>query len=169
MIVECRNGHKNRIPDAPAEGRRYFCPKCKCEIHVLWPEARAAANSEDAGTWNAGVQPPAVSKIPGLICIILLAAAVLGKWPYGFYVFLRFAVCGSAAYLTFEAVRLRKNIWAWLLGGMAVLFNPVIRVPMPRADWQVVDLFAGLIMVASLFGVRSPAAKQKQSRAGGAS
>jgi hypothetical protein len=33
---------------------------------------------------------------PGIASIVLLMVAVFGRWPYSFYVFMRFVACGSA-------------------------------------------------------------------------
>ncbi len=42
--------------------------------------------------------------------------------PYGYYQILRWVVCGLTRYL---AYRNDKNVWAWIFGVTAVLFNPI--------------------------------------------
>jgi len=32
-----------------------------------------------------------------------------------------------------------KRRWTWILGGMAVLFNPILPIRIHRTDWQIVD------------------------------
>ena len=74
--------------------------------------------------------------IPVIVTAILLLVA-LGDWPYVYYQLLRFAVCGVSVYLA----------WAWgkswsvlLFGGVAVLFNPILPIHLPREIWQIIDL-----------------------------
>lgn len=83
--------------------------------------------------------------------IFLLAAGLflcfgtLPVWPYGYYLFLRLVVCGAAGYA------------AWILrsrpGGetrfvilvmIALLFNPVFPVFLPRLLWLIMDLGTAL-------------------------
>lgn len=95
-----------------------------------------------------------IAKGPAIVCIVLLFLAVAGRWPYGFYIFLRLVVCGSAAYLAYAAHSLNYRVWVWLMGTIALLFNPLVRIPMARANWQVVDFVTALVFAASLFGIR---------------
>jgi len=41
-------------------------------------------------------------------------------------------VCGTAAYGAFKSVELEKSGWAWILGIIALLFNPIIPVHLSR-------------------------------------
>ncbi len=68
-----------------------------------------------------------LSKLPAIIPALLLLAAVFGRWPYGFYTLLRLVVCGCSAYLAVKANGMRNVAWTWIMGGMAVLFNPCCR------------------------------------------
>ena len=38
--------------------------------------------------------------------------------------------------------------WPWILGGMAVLFNPIVPIRMHRSDWQIVDFVAAITLLA---------------------
>ena len=57
--------------------------------------------------------------------IALLVLAVVNRWPYGFYTLLRLVVCASAIFLAVQAQELAKNQWAWIMGAIAILFNPM--------------------------------------------
>lgn len=63
-------------------------------------------------------------KVATLLPGALLAAAVFGRWPYGFYTMMRLIVCGCCVYLAAKAHERRIVAWTWTLGAMAVLFNP---------------------------------------------
>lgn len=88
-----------------------------------------------------------VSKWPAMASIVLLIVAAFSRWPYGFYVFMRFIVCGSAVYFAVGSHEAKKNSWAWVMGGLAVLFNPLIPVRMSRHDWRYFDLLAAFTFV----------------------
>jgi uncharacterized membrane protein len=87
-----------------------------------------------------------LSRLPAIIPALLLLAAVFGRWPYGFYTLLRFVVCGCSAYLAVKANNTRNVAWTWIMGGMAVLFNPILPIRIHRSDWQVVDALAAVTL-----------------------
>ena len=60
--------------------------------------------------------------------------------PYGYYILLRFIVCGVSVYFAIGAVDLQKTGWAWVLGGIALLYNPLVRVHLDRSLWSVINL-----------------------------
>jgi hypothetical protein len=80
--------------------------------------------------------------LPVIIPILLLLAAIFGHWPYGFYTLLRLVVCGCSAHLAVRANSTRNVAWAWIMGGMAVLFNPILPIHIHRSHWQIVDTLA---------------------------
>ena len=86
-----------------------------------------------------------VSKVPAIASLIVLALAVLGRWPYGFYEILRFVVCGSAIYLAIYAYQLRKNGWLWVMLAAALVFNPLLPIHLRRGSWQPIDLLTAVI------------------------
>jgi hypothetical protein len=90
------------------------------------------------------------ARVGAIISIVLLVFALTARGPYGFYTFLRIAVCASAVCLAVQAYQLRKAPLAWILGGIAVLFNPLIPIYMQRGQWRWFDFLALLIFVISL-------------------
>jgi hypothetical protein len=97
-------------------------------------------------------QPATRSDIPTAIALaVLLLAVVFGHWPYGFYMLLRLIVCGCSIYLALRTNNTRNRAWTWILGGMAVLFNPIVPIHMDRSDWQIVDLIASITLL--VFGI----------------
>ncbi|HXJ94944.1 MAG TPA: DUF6804 family protein [Terriglobia bacterium] len=91
-----------------------------------------------------------MSKVPAIVSAVLLLLAVLGRWPYGFYTLLRLGACGGAVYLAVQANALRRFAWAWIMGGVAVLFNPLVPIRLPRSAWQVIDVVAAVVFAASI-------------------
>ena len=77
-----------------------------------------------------------------LVSAIVMAALAIAllDLPYGYYVLLRLVVCGVCIYLAVDAAGNGKSEWAWLLGGCAVLYNPIIKFPLGREIWPFVNL-----------------------------
>jgi len=86
-------------------------------------------------------------RILAVIAILLLIAAVLGRWPYGFYTLLRLFVCGTSAYLAFVGHTAKNNIWRWLMGALAILFNPIVPIHLSRSNWQYLDVLAAIALL----------------------
>ena len=84
-----------------------------------------------------------------LVAAFLLLWA-LGAHPYGFYVLLRWVVCAVAMYSALEAYGRSKKGLVWILGVMALIFNPFIPVYLGRATWRPIDLLASILLVVAI-------------------
>lgn len=92
-----------------------------------------------------------VAAIAGVMLVIALAPL-----PYGYYQFLRWAVCAIAIFIAIKAYTWR-SFWAtWLFGAIAVLFNPIVPVNLPKATWQPIDAAVALLFWLSIFLVQEP-------------
>ena len=85
--------------------------------------------------------------------IVYIAAAmlVLGAFPlpYGYYTLLRFVGCavfGIAAYVAFKR---KSQYLPWVYALLAIVFNPFIKIHFPKEAWMVIDVAAGLLLLAS--------------------
>ena len=88
------------------------------------------------------------------IAVILLLAML--KMPYGYYTFARIAVCGLSGWLCYKnwgTVRNMNNIWFWIFGIVAILFNPIIPVHLDREIWIWIDLLCVCIFIGLSFQV----------------
>lgn len=74
--------------------------------------------------------------------------------PYGYYVLLRFVCCAVFAFLTVQAIRQENERWAWILGVIAMIYNPFIRLALNRELWSIVNIVTVGIAVASVFMLR---------------
>ncbi len=81
-------------------------------------------------------------------CAAALLFAALAKWPYGFYDFLRLAVCAAAAFLAWRTSRSGRPLWALAMVGITLLFNPIIPVRFHRAEWARIDAAAAIVFLA---------------------
>jgi hypothetical protein len=83
--------------------------------------------------------------------LVLLLLACMARWPYGFYVFLRFVVCASAIYMAVFASVMRNKFWFWMMLGIAVLFNPLVPIYLSRSKWVPIDFITAMLFSASIF------------------
>ena len=88
-----------------------------------------------------------------LAALILLGG--LGNNAYSYYTFLRWAVMIAAAYSAYRAYKTGKTGWAWIMGIIAVLFNPIAPFYLKRDTWQLIDLVTACIFFASAFQSKS--------------
>jgi len=85
------------------------------------------------------------------ILAILFLLGALGNWPYSYYQLLRWVILGAGAYGAYLAYNNHKNLWAWIFGIIAILFNPIIPSYLSRDTWQPIDIIVAIIFFISLF------------------
>lgn len=99
--------------------------------------------------------------IPAIIAALMLLGA-LAPWPYGYYQVLRFVVCGVSIYVAVIAYDWQKIWVTWLFGFVAVLFNPLISIHLPRELWQPIDVICALLFVVIVFIMKKPTAEKQE-------
>lgn len=99
--------------------------------------------------------------IPAGVASIMLFLS-LAPWPYGYYQLLRFVVCGVSAYVAFMAYTWQKMWATCLFGVIAVLFNPLIPIHLPRELWQPIDVICAILLLFAVFVLKSPVKKERQ-------
>jgi len=86
--------------------------------------------------------------IPAAVAALMLFGA-LAPWPYGYYQFLRFVVCGVGAYVAVMAYNWQK-LWAtYLFGFIALLFNPLVPIHLSSAMNQPFAVLSRLLLIRS--------------------
>lgn len=85
---------------------------------------------------------------------IMLLLATASGWPYAYYQFMRFVVCAAAAYGAYTALQSDKTGWVWVLGGIAILFNPIAPIHLDKESWVVPDIIAGIILFVAATKVK---------------
>jgi len=88
-----------------------------------------------------------VSAVPvRIIAILALTAAFLPGLPYGYFVLLRWLICGVSVFLSVQCWKRGRTGWGITYLCMAGIFNPIEPVHLGRSVWGVVDIAAiGLI------------------------
>ena len=82
-----------------------------------------------------------------LIFLIAGIALFIGlfKMPYGYYQLLRWFICGVGAYGAYLSYQENKTGWAWILGIIALVFNPFLKFYFTKETWVIIDLVAGIL------------------------
>lgn len=90
------------------------------------------------------------------ICAVMLfiGAAPL---PYGYYTLLRLVACGVFAFAAFVSFERKNKILPWVFCLLALLFNPIIKVHLPKEAWALVDIAAGVFLLVTAKAVRATA------------
>jgi hypothetical protein len=94
---------------------------------------------------------PAYRAVFTFVPLVLLLLACMARWPYGFYIFLRFVVCASAIYMAVFAYVIRNQFWIWMMVGIAILFNPLVPIYLSRSEWGPIDMITAMVFAASIF------------------
>lgn len=83
----------------------------------------------------------------------LLAVADL---PYGYYMFLRWAVCAVSVYVVVLGLQTGRIWAAWLYGALAVLFNPIFRIHLSKDIWQPINVITSILLVLAVIVIGQP-------------
>lgn len=92
--------------------------------------------------------------IPQFISILMLIWALNPDNPYGYYILLRWVVCGVFAFLAVRAFILEHQGFVWILGITAAIYNPLIPVHLTREIWSILNVITIGIAVASFFLIK---------------
>jgi len=84
----------------------------------------------------------------------------LAKQPYDYFTILRIATCLTSGYLIYVASRSKSSVWIIVFLFVLVLFNPIVKFPIKRETWQIIDIVVGITMLASILLVNEPRTKQ---------
>ncbi len=77
--------------------------------------------------------------------------------PYGYYTFLRLVICGVFAYAAFVSFKRKAKILPLVYGLLAILFNPLIKIHLPKEVWMVIDIGTGIFLLVTAKAIRTKA------------
>jgi hypothetical protein len=89
-----------------------------------------------------------------IIAGMLLLATPPEIWPYGYYIILRWAVTGTALFVLWASYKLEKQAWTWIMGIIAILFNPIAPIYLDKEAWTIIDIVVAGLFLASIFQVK---------------
>src|SRR5260370_13003758 len=76
--------------------------------------------------------------IAWLIAAVTLVFAAAEKQPDSFYTLLRWVCCAVFAYSAVTSFQMKRMLWLWIFGALAVLFYPIFP-PLPERTLCVVS------------------------------
>ena len=100
----------------------------------------------------------AISTAVWAVPIVVLLLGLL-PLPIGYYTFVRIVTCISAAYLAWKEYEFgngKMSNSTWILGAIAILFNPIVPIYLTREIWLFLDVGAALVIGAHWSLTRSP-------------
>ncbi|QHI68589.1 DUF6804 family protein [Tichowtungia aerotolerans] len=106
-------------------------------------EAIAIANMMNANGTKCLWLPQAI------ICVLLLWA--LFPNPYGYYILLRWIVCPCFIFTAAQLFTHGSKKWAWAAVAIALMFNPLIPIHLPKELWRLLDVVGIGFAVWSVF------------------
>jgi hypothetical protein len=71
--------------------------------------------------------------------------------PYGYYQFVRFAALLGFVILAYQANEQQNKTEMIVYIGLALLFQPFVKVALGRTMWNIVDVIVGIGLLVSLF------------------
>ncbi|MEI8328041.1 MAG: DUF6804 family protein [Candidatus Taylorbacteria bacterium] len=80
---------------------------------------------------------------------IMLLLAIPSVWPYSYFQLLRWVVMVVAIYNAYTANKREKTQWVYIMGAIAILFNPIFPIFFSKGTWIVLDLIATIVMFVS--------------------
>jgi hypothetical protein len=84
------------------------------------------------------------------LLLALLLLLCLADMPYGYYQFVRFVACIAFGYFAFGEQE-KQAKWALFYIGLAILFQPFIKISLGRVLWNVVDVIVAILLIGSIF------------------
>ena len=84
------------------------------------------------------------------IALAMLLFICLVDMPYGYYQLVRFVSLGVFSYLAFKEFENSNQTIALLYVGLAILFQPFVKIALGREIWTIVDVVVGIGLLISL-------------------
>ena len=97
------------------------------------------------------------------IILSVLFVVCLFEMPYGYYQLVRMIALIGFAILAYDAFNHQKNILVIVYGGLALLFQPFIKVVLHRQIWNIVDVIVALLLILSIFLLKDKDEKPSES------
>jgi hypothetical protein len=85
------------------------------------------------------------------IVLSILFFLCLADMPYGYYQFVRFAGLVGFTTLAYQAHGQDRQSEMIIYGGLALLFQPFLKIALGREIWNIVDVIVGIGLIISLF------------------
>jgi hypothetical protein len=85
------------------------------------------------------------------IVLAVLFFLCFADMPYGYYQFVRFAGLVGFAILAYQAHEQGRQVEMFIYAGLALLFQPLLKIALGREIWNIVDVVVGIGLLISIF------------------
>ncbi len=85
------------------------------------------------------------------VILAILFFICLTDMPYGYYQFVRLVALIGFVILAYQSNNKGKQIELIIFIGLALLFQPFIKVSLGRTIWNIVDVIVGIGLLFSIF------------------
>lgn len=85
-----------------------------------------------------------MQKLQFILAIALLLC--LTPMPYGYYVLIRYGSAIVFGIMAYQYYLEKKENLALIWGALAVLFQPLIKIPLGRTMWNIVDIIVAIAL-----------------------
>jgi len=89
-----------------------------------------------------------------MIAGVMLLLAILAIWPYSYFQILRWVITGVAIYNAYTASKLDRTQWIFIMGAIAILFNPIFPIYLQKGTWVILDLITSILMFVSIIRIK---------------
>ena len=91
--------------------------------------------------------------LPAVAVAMALILPAFGKFPYDYFLFLRWVACATAIVFSVVGFRVGHRWAPFLFVPVAVLFNPLMAIHMRKSEWVPLDVGAAVLflMCGALF------------------
>ena len=85
------------------------------------------------------------------VALAILFFLCLLDMPYGYYQLIRFLALVGFAILAYKSYQRQENTITIVYVGLAILFQPLLKISLGRELWNIVDVVVGLGLIVSIF------------------
>lgn len=114
-------------------------------------EPRPSTNNNLPQSTQHGV--PTIIAISTIALLVFTTYNTFTEWleiPYAYYTILRITVCFLCTWAAWTAVERQARTTAYILVSIAVLFNPIFPIELPRELWALIDVGAAIYIGIAL-------------------
>jgi len=85
------------------------------------------------------------------IALSLLLMICLFKMPYEYYELVRFLSLLGFSFLAFFSYKAKQNNLTILYIGLAILFQPIVKIYLGRLIWNIIDVLTVIFLITTIF------------------
>lgn len=91
-----------------------------------------------------------MNKIVKVVLAMLFFICLL-KMPYGYFQLIRVIALIGFGVLAYQSYQLDRKAEMIIFIGLALLFQPIFKIPLGRQIWNIVDIVVGIGLIISAF------------------